>query len=1181
MRKRVEQLLNGKFEYEVPKLILSEDKIERIATVGEHVRGVLHIGADEMMKIKGIVTVTNARIVVGTHKFTGASVQISYGIDVTGMSAGESCDGAIVLDTNIGEYQVPIHVLVVEEPVTTSRGEMNSLDDFVELFHLNPREAFRFYTGHDFAKYLEKTAPEHLTLYKGMSENPVTYQHVEEFLVGTGKKEQVVISVEEKEQTFFDIRESGKHAVEIRRSGWGHLNIDVEVEGDFIEVTKKHITADDFVGSLYQLEYIVRSDRLYKGRRYGRILLKTVYGVIKVNIAASKYSPIHLEQKTVSKRNRIKLMQLYLDFCMNRLETAAWAAKTKEVLESVRLLGDYPVEYQLYETYVNYVSGDLVSARLNIRSLEAHSFVKESMEAKAAYLYLCHKMELLDMTPTDVVHRIRVYQQKRQESLWILLILLALDEDVRRTPVKKIYYMENLYDMGCRSPILYLEAYKMLCQDISYMRRMDDFWKSVLRYIAREKLFTEEIALCTAYLSGNERVYSDAVYQILNQAYEQYPVKEILEAVCKLIMKGNPRNPKFFQWYELAVDQEIKITRLYEYYIETMPENYQKMLPQVIRMYFVYNNTLSDRKKAFIYANVIRNKQLDKHTYQSYQEAMAKFAKEKILQGKINEDFAVVYQEFIKEIRSQEMAEAVAQVLFTHRIYCEDKKIRSVVVCHGPLEEEAVYPCVDGVAYVSLYTPDAKIIFQDELCRRYVGTVEYNVQKLMDIESYVEKCIAFEVHHIGLLLHIGKDNCENSHLTLGNISLFQQISENDAFSKDYQLQIRKKLLQYYALHAGDDTLDHYLRRLDYHKFARVDKVLLIEVLISRGLYDKAFAMICRYGQEHVALNSLVRLCSRMVEYLEYEEDEELLLLCAYVYEQGKYDQHSLSYLLKYYEGALDTMCRIRESGREFSLDTYEIEERILLYSMFVRRYIEQGEDILDTYAARGGRESVILSYVTFLAYGYYWNQHQMADSVAQLLIDLYERQVDVDKICYLALMKYYSEQAQLDEKAQNHVEEMLEEYQQDGIRLSFFQKLPKAFLQPYQLEDSIFIEQKAGPTDKVILHYAIGKSGEENLTYKSEPMKMMYQGVFSKEFILFYGETLNYYVTVEHRGCVTETQRRSVTAPNIDQKGRSRYQLINQMMAAHILDKKKELQEIRRKYLQAEKISKELFTLIK
>ena len=63
------------------------------------------------------------------------------------------------------------------------------------------------------------------------------------------------------------------------------------------------------------------------------------------------------------------------------------------------------------------------------------------------------------------------------------------------------------------------------------------------------------------------------------------------------------------------MEKELKITRLYEYYIETMSRNYQKMLPRMIRMYFSYNNTLSDAKKAFVYSNVIRNKEVDKTTY--------------------------------------------------------------------------------------------------------------------------------------------------------------------------------------------------------------------------------------------------------------------------------------------------------------------------------------------------------------------------------------------------------------------------------------------------------------------------------------------------------------------------------------------------------------------------------------
>lgn len=36
-------------------------------------------------------------------------------------------------------------------------------------------------------------------------------------------------------------------------------------------------------------------------------------------------------------------------------------------------------------------------------------------------------------------------------------------------------------------------------------------------------------------------------------------------------------------------------------------------------------------------------------------------------------------------------------------------------------------------------------------------------------------------------------------------------------------------------------------------------------------------------------------------------------------------------------------------------------------------------------------------------------------------------------------------------------------------------------------------------------------------TWKSEPMRNMYQGIFVKEFLLFYGEKMEYYLTFTNR----------------------------------------------------------------
>ncbi|PBN41103.1 hypothetical protein SxD43FB_23890, partial [Sphingobium sp. D43FB] len=101
-------------------------------------------------------------------------------------------------------------------------------------------------------------------------------------------------------------------------------------------------------------------------------------------------------------------------------------------------------------------------------------------------------------------------------------------------------------------------------------------------------------------------------------------------------MLGNPREPEYFRWFSLAVEHGLRLTRLYEYYVETMDTSYQRELPKALLMYFTYNNTsLGDDKKAFIYASIINNKEKQPQTYDDYRDHMKIFAMRKANEGKM------------------------------------------------------------------------------------------------------------------------------------------------------------------------------------------------------------------------------------------------------------------------------------------------------------------------------------------------------------------------------------------------------------------------------------------------------------------------------------------------------------------------------------------------------------------
>lgn len=156
MKRRMEQLLNGRFEYEVPKLTLSDTQINLTTNEGENVRGELYVAAEDNRRIKGMTMSSNRRVLLAKEKFSGTTVCIPYGLDVKGLSAGETVDAVITINSNLGEYQVPVHAEITDDGIQTSRGAVDNLEAFIKLAESDYREAFRLYTSESFLKVLQE-----------------------------------------------------------------------------------------------------------------------------------------------------------------------------------------------------------------------------------------------------------------------------------------------------------------------------------------------------------------------------------------------------------------------------------------------------------------------------------------------------------------------------------------------------------------------------------------------------------------------------------------------------------------------------------------------------------------------------------------------------------------------------------------------------------------------------------------------------------------------------------------------------------------------------------------------------------------------------------------------------------------------------------------------------------------
>ena len=112
MKARMEQLINGRFEYEVPGLLLSQEKLAFSVTPEEKFKGELQFAAEDKRRIKGMAYSSHRRLLLGKERFSGEQPVLPYGVDAKGLKSGDKIEGEIVLSTSIGEYRVPFSIEV-------------------------------------------------------------------------------------------------------------------------------------------------------------------------------------------------------------------------------------------------------------------------------------------------------------------------------------------------------------------------------------------------------------------------------------------------------------------------------------------------------------------------------------------------------------------------------------------------------------------------------------------------------------------------------------------------------------------------------------------------------------------------------------------------------------------------------------------------------------------------------------------------------------------------------------------------------------------------------------------------------------------------------------------------------------------------------------------------------------
>lgn len=1181
VRARIGQIAAGRFNGTKPILAFSEETIDLSVIEGRCEAGSFVIESTNQIKICGIVYSTNPRMECLNPHFEGEKVRIRYQFNSKGLTEGDACEGKFVIVCNQIEYSLSFCARITRLYAEASTGAVKSLDDFTRLAASNWDEAYHLFYNRNFLNTIPYDNVYERLTYEGFACARPSGQNMEEFLIGVNKKKPVSISVDKSEEIFMASKEPQSGCFTITKDNWGYTEIRLRTDCEFIKLSKPVLTHDDFIGKTYLYEYIIDASAMHAGRNFGRIYIDGVYQSFTIDITAGvrdddgSISGIDVTKDI--KECMVGIMELYTGFRLKRIVTGVWANETISILNHLHALIPDEHMYELMKAQAFIINRQRQEAKWILDDFK-HTNPDKKAPIWGYYLYL---MTLLEREPSyidNMTHEVELIFYENPDSVllfWVLLFLRNQYFDDNAGKLKDIKYWVL---RGCSSPYLYIEAYYLISQDPYLIKELSVFELRILSWAVKKKALTKELAGAIFEAVDLAGGFDNRVYELLTAAYEICPEAEYVGIICSYLIKGHKNDTCFHKWFELGIENKLRLTGLYESYLITMDDRQISPVPKIIQMYFSYDNKLPYRKLAVLYNNIIAAKETEPEVYHKYRKAMGRFAMDQAQLRHIDDNLAVLYEDMLElGFINEELSAAFSDIIYTHKLIVFDKRIVRAIIYQNEMKEPQIVPVTDQCAYFELFSNDYVILFEDSRGYRYVKSISYRLQRLMDAEKYLDRCISLSPDRPQYIVSHFKNVRDYSDFTKGDLKLFKPVFYSESFSDSYKAVMGYRILKYCQLHDYEDYVRPFLQSIDFDILQKDARKYLIDMLVSNRLYEKAYDMAMEYGIDMLAAASQVVLCENALK-VQHVDDDFMVQLAISAFKTGKYSDLVLKYLCENYTGPTDELINLWHAADKFSISSMKLDERILEQGIYMQIEPEKISDIFLEYYKRAGNEKLILAYISLVAHGYLHSGGCKADFIFDIIEKRFIGNRTLNDACQLALLKHFAEKTDITQAELEIEDTLLKYYIYNNMYFDFFARLDYRLLKKYFIYDKAFLQYESTPGTHVVLHYSRDEDGEE---FNSEDMVEMYDGIYVKAFVIFFGELIRYYITEEHDNSIEVKESNRLTCNNIPgDNDHSRYNLINEMIISDTLSDETTLKSNIDEYKRLDAATKQLFKLI-
>ncbi|MCM1191033.1 MAG: DUF5717 family protein [Butyrivibrio sp.] len=1193
MQKLISQIMEENFDYENGSLDFSCAKIEISLNRGEVYEGSFRISAARGQFTNGSILSSDLRMECLTQEFVGCDEEILFCFHGENLEEGDVVKGNFYVISNRGEYYLPFVVSVEHRLLDSSIGAVRNLFHFANLAKSSWQEAVRLFYSPGFCSVFSGSDAQFARDYRALSVYEGSEQNMEEFLIQVNKKQKVEFLVQE-EELFLDISgNAGAYAVSEReltivRNGWGYTRLYVECIGEFLFTEKEVITDDDFLGNRCALPVFIDGNLCREGKNYGRVLLYNSFVTLSVPVTVriGDGSPRN-PQEVARKRCTVQLMELYQAFRVKKISTGTWLNETGKLVEKLAAMDENDVSARLFQAQM------LITEERYNEAGWILDHVAELLEKgagsdtlRAYYLYLStlihREKKYVDRVTAEVEH---IYRE--DNGNWrVAWLLLYLSEEYHKSVTGRWIFLEKQYTAGCSSPILYIEAVALLNSNPALLRRMGSFERQVVWYGAKKDLLKAEVVGQLLYLTDKVREYSEVLYRTLEKLYEKKNDVRILQQICTLLIKGAKADSKYFEWYRLGVEHNLRITNLYEYYMMALDLDVSggtpREIPKVVLLYFSYQNSLDYEHAAYLYNYILQNEDRLKDVYDTYRIRMEHFCMEQLGKARISRPLADIYNRLLKpEMITEQTCEPLSRLLFAHMIRVEDERLRRVYVYQPGNRYPAEYQISGGKVWVSLYGSDYTIVFEDAAKNRFIRNVEYTIEKLMLPGKFLRALAPFPIDNPEFDLYLCNSEKEGGIQSAESAARARRVAESPRMEDSVKRELMLKLLQYYYDADGVEALDEYLLKINPETLTAEERGSAIRYIVLRGNLELARQWLNAYGPYFIDVKLLVRLIGPLMEKDAMAEDAVLTASAVYAFSRGKYNSTILRYLTLYYRGMTKGLRDVWKAARSFGMDCYHLCENILIQMLYTGSFVGEKMEIFRYYVSQGAKLEVEEAFLAQCSYDYFVKERVTEKDVFDEIERMYLRGEPVKRICKLAFLKYYAEnQSELTESGSRLTGSFLEELTEQRIHLEFFREYRHNDKVMQEMADKTIIEYRTDPHTRVCIHYVLLHENGESDEYCAEYMREVYAGVFFKEFILFFGENLQYYITEERGGDDQLTESGTLQKSDIrGNEAESRYHLVNDIVISKTLEDFDTMDHLLEEYYRKEFLNGRLFEL--